>query len=216
MSHYSEKKDLFPMTGGCACGHVRYELALPPILVHCCSCLRCQRETGSILQLNAITEPSHVRLLPPGAPPGSGGLMPAFARLTGSQPTTATTTTTTERPAEPLLVAVPSASGAGQCIARCPLCFTMLWSHYADAGRVISYVRVGTLDRASEVDPDVHIYTQSRRRFMTIGDGKPQFDEYYPDRKELCRPDVLGRLEALEAKQAEFQAAFASAMEDSK
>src|SRR5688572_12172815 len=43
-------------------------------------------------------------------------------------------------------VATPSASGKGQAIARCPRCRIALWSHYAGAGRQVSFVRVGTLD----------------------------------------------------------------------
>ena len=49
----------------------------------------------------------------------------------------------------PELVDTPSASGKGQRIARCPHCRIALWSHYAGAGRAVSFVRVGTLD-----DPD--------------------------------------------------------------
>jgi hypothetical protein len=47
------------------------------------------------------------------------------------------------------LVETPSASGKGQSIARCPKCRIALWSHYAGAGKLVSFIRVGTLD-----DPD--------------------------------------------------------------
>jgi hypothetical protein len=49
--------------GGCACGRVRYELASPPMFVHCCHCLRCQRETGSAFVLNALIETDRIELL---------------------------------------------------------------------------------------------------------------------------------------------------------
>jgi hypothetical protein len=42
--------------GGCACGRVRFGLASGPLFVHCCHCLRCQRETGSAFVLNALIE----------------------------------------------------------------------------------------------------------------------------------------------------------------
>ena len=51
------------MAGGCACSAVRYELASPPMFVHCCHCLRCQRETGSAFVLNALIETDRIELL---------------------------------------------------------------------------------------------------------------------------------------------------------
>jgi hypothetical protein len=46
--------------GGCACGRVHYRLASPPMFVHCCHCLRCQRETGSAFVLNALIETDRI------------------------------------------------------------------------------------------------------------------------------------------------------------
>src|SRR5438874_8537998 len=54
---------------------------------------------------------------------------------------------------EPELVLTPSASGAGQRIARCPRCRIAVWSHYSGAGDAIKFVRVGTLDRAGALPP---------------------------------------------------------------
>ena len=42
--------------GGCACGRVRYSLKAAPLLVHCCHCSWCQRETGSAFAVNAMIE----------------------------------------------------------------------------------------------------------------------------------------------------------------
>ena len=42
--------------GGCACGKTRYRMMSKPLFVHCCHCLRCQRETGSAFVLNALIE----------------------------------------------------------------------------------------------------------------------------------------------------------------
>lgn len=47
-----------PLEGGCACGSVRYRLTSLPLVVHCCHCTRCQRETGSAFAVNAIIEPT--------------------------------------------------------------------------------------------------------------------------------------------------------------
>lgn len=53
--------------GGCACGAVRYRLESTPMIVHCCHCLDCQRQTGSAFALNALIEGDRVTLLS-GAP----------------------------------------------------------------------------------------------------------------------------------------------------
>jgi hypothetical protein len=55
------------LTGGCACGRVRYRMASKPLFVHCCHCRWCQRETGSAFALNALIEADRVEVLS-GAP----------------------------------------------------------------------------------------------------------------------------------------------------
>src|SRR6187399_1674574 len=54
-------------------------------------------------------------------------------------------------------VDTPSASGQGQRIFRCSHCRIAVWSHYAGAGPLISFVRVGTLDEPDRLPPDIHI-----------------------------------------------------------
>jgi hypothetical protein len=46
------------MQGGCACGGVRYAMNAAPMIVHCCHCRWCQRETGSAFVINALVETS--------------------------------------------------------------------------------------------------------------------------------------------------------------
>lgn len=53
----------FPIEGGCDCGHVRYQILLEPLFVHCCHCRWCQRETGSAFVLNAMIESELVSLI---------------------------------------------------------------------------------------------------------------------------------------------------------
>ena len=55
---------------------------------------------------------------------------------------------------EPEVVLTPSASGAGQRIARCPSCRIALWSNYAGSGETVRFVRVGTLDEPARLPPD--------------------------------------------------------------
>lgn len=49
--------------GGCTCRYVRYRMAGPPLIVHCCHCRWCQRETGSAFAQNAMIEADRVLLL---------------------------------------------------------------------------------------------------------------------------------------------------------
>ncbi len=53
----------YPIQGSCDCGYVRYQLASSPLIVHCCHCRWCQRETGSAFALNAMIEAERVNLL---------------------------------------------------------------------------------------------------------------------------------------------------------
>jgi hypothetical protein len=49
--------------GGCTCRSLRYRMSGPPLIVHCCHCRWCQRETGTAFALNAMIEAERVKLL---------------------------------------------------------------------------------------------------------------------------------------------------------
>ncbi|MEZ5465692.1 MAG: GFA family protein [Lysobacteraceae bacterium] len=51
------------LDGGCDCGQVRYRLSGPPLIVHCCHCRWCQRESGTAFALNALIESDRVTVL---------------------------------------------------------------------------------------------------------------------------------------------------------
>jgi hypothetical protein len=53
----------FPLDGGCDCRTLRYRMKTPPLIVHCCHCRWCQRETGASFALNALIEADRVTLL---------------------------------------------------------------------------------------------------------------------------------------------------------
>jgi hypothetical protein len=57
----------FPIEGGCDCRHIRYRMLTAPLIVHCCHCRWCQRETGASFALNAMIEAD--RLVHLGAEP---------------------------------------------------------------------------------------------------------------------------------------------------
>jgi hypothetical protein len=45
-------KPSIPLTGGCPCGAVRYQISAFPLLLYACHCTDCQRESGSAFALN--------------------------------------------------------------------------------------------------------------------------------------------------------------------
>lgn len=87
---------------------------------------------------------------------------------------------------EILWVDTPSASGRGQRIARCPACHLALWSHYAGAGPLLGFVRVGTLDQPDRLPPDIHIFTASKQPWVVLPEGVPAVTGYYE--REACWP----------------------------
>lgn len=46
-----------PMTGGCGCGAVRYEISAPFVAALYCHCTRCQRRTGASASANGRIAP---------------------------------------------------------------------------------------------------------------------------------------------------------------
>jgi hypothetical protein len=96
---------------------------------------------------------------------------------------------------EPEMVLTPSESGKGQEIFRCPKCRIAVWSHYAGAGKVVRFVRVGTLDDPDRFPPDIHIFTASKQPWVVLPPGIPAVPEYY-DRKQYWPPESLERRKA--------------------
>jgi hypothetical protein len=47
----------FPLTGGCGCGAVRFEVSAPLRTALYCHCTRCQRRSGAAASANARPEP---------------------------------------------------------------------------------------------------------------------------------------------------------------
>ncbi len=88
---------------------------------------------------------------------------------------------------QPESVPLPSQSGKGQNVWRCPSCRVALWSNYAGFGDAVSFVRVGTLDHAEQMPPDIHVYTDSKQPWVVIPEGHTavggfyRLKEYWPD-----------------------------------
>jgi len=74
---------------------------------------------------------------------------------------------------------IPSNSGKGQLIARCPSCKIAIWSHYGGAKEKVAFVRVGTLINPSLCPPDIHIFTSTQLSWVKLNDDVPQMEEFY-------------------------------------
>jgi hypothetical protein len=78
-----------PLTGGCLCGAVRWELSEPLVEAGYCHCTRCQRRTGTAAAASARPAPGSMRILS-GADalraydPGDGGYLKVFCAGCGS------------------------------------------------------------------------------------------------------------------------------------
>lgn len=47
-----------PLTGGCQCSALRYELSAAPLTLYACHCTNCQKQTGSAFVLSTIVPES--------------------------------------------------------------------------------------------------------------------------------------------------------------
>jgi len=93
-------------------------------------------------------------------------------------------------------VTVPTTSGAGQTIMRCPTCRVAVWSHYAAAGDKIAFVRAGSLDGGAAIEPDIHIFTSTKQPWVPLPEGKPVVEEYY-SAKKMWPEESLMRMKSL-------------------
>lgn len=73
---------------------------------------------------------------------------------------------------------LPTASGGGQTLVRCPSCKVVTWSHYGKA-RQLAFLRVGTLDEPDAMPPNIHIWTQSKQPWVVLPEGADVVEEYY-------------------------------------
>jgi hypothetical protein len=52
-----------PLTGGCLCGSVRFEIDEPLVSANYCHCTRCQRRTGTAASASARVVPGSLRVV---------------------------------------------------------------------------------------------------------------------------------------------------------
>jgi hypothetical protein len=96
---------------------------------------------------------------------------------------------------DPARVDVPRDEGL-QPIWRCPTCQVALFSEYSRPW--VRFVRAGTLDDPGSVQPDVHIYTRSKRDWVTLPQSVPAFEQFY-EPSEVWSADSMQRATAAQS-----------------
>lgn len=97
---------------------------------------------------------------------------------------------------------VPSPSGEGQTIARCPKCHNAIWSNYlvTGLGDQIRFLRAGTLDNPDLMPPDIHIFTSTKLPWYELPKEQMSVEEYYETQKTWSDRS-FARLNALKEAQ---------------
>lgn len=135
--------------GGCTCGYVRYRMESQPLIVHCCHCSWCQRQSGSAFAVNALIEADRVTRLQGEVVdvtvPSPSGKQQRISRCPKCQ------------------VAV----------------WSYYLVMFGGIGERVRFIRVGTLDDPGRLPPDVHIYTSSKQSWIALPPDVPAVDEYY-------------------------------------
>jgi len=99
-------------------------------------------------------------------------------------------------------IEIPTQSGKGQLVSRCPRCKTAVWSHYAYAGigEAVRFVRVGTLDDPDAIPPDIQIFTESKQPWLRLSEEIPSTPEFYSASKHWSEESLARRAALFEAK----------------
>ena len=111
---------------------------------------------------------------------------------------------------DPAWTTVPSESGVGQRIARCPSCKVTVWSVYnfsedvSSAKDRIRIINIGTLDNPDAFPPDVHIWTSTKQPWIILSDKTPAYlDASYVDEEVWPKESLERRLRARALVEAE-------------
>lgn len=72
------RRPALPLTGGCPCGGIRYEIDAYPLLLYACHCTDCQRRSGSAFALNMAVSAKAFHIVH-GTPKGWRRLSPSGA-----------------------------------------------------------------------------------------------------------------------------------------
>ena len=154
------------LEGGCACSHVRYKMEASPLIVHCCHCSWCQRQSGAAFAVNALIEADRVEVL-------QGEVLNTTVETLGG-----------------------SGQRIARCPKCKVAVWSEYLVVMGGAPDAIYFIRVGTLDTPDLLPPDIHIYTTTKQPWVVLPPDALAVDEGYdteatwsPD--SLKRLDIL-------------------------
>ena len=75
---------------------------------------------------------------------------------------------------------------------------------------MVRFVRVGTLDQPDHLPPDIHIFTESKQRWVVIPNDMPAVPEYY-DREKYWPAESLARRQVMLPQIEAYKATVRSA-----
>ena len=75
------RRPALPLTGGCSCGAIRYEIVSFPLLLYTCNCTNCQTASGSAFALNMPAKAKDFHILQ-GEPKGWRHASPSGVAVT--------------------------------------------------------------------------------------------------------------------------------------
>jgi hypothetical protein len=130
-----------PLTGGCVCGSVRYEITAEPISVYACHCTDCQRITSSAFSIGVVVPAAALRSLGNDPRAAAGGV------------------TASGRVKSRLICA-----DCGTWLYGNPRPGT-------EYPGMICVLRGGTLDDTSWLRPAMHFWTRSKQPWVTLPEG---------------------------------------------
>jgi hypothetical protein len=140
-----------------------------PLVVHCCHCSWCQRQTGSAFVVNALIEADRVQLL-----------QGEVADITVSSPSGA----------NQIISRCPECQVA---------VWSYYLVMAGGIGGAVRFIRAGTLDDPSRTPPDVHIFTSSKQPWVTLSPDALAVEEYYVTEKVWSQQSLARRADLLKA-----------------
>jgi hypothetical protein len=137
-----------------------------PLIVHCCHCSWCQRQTGSAFAVNVLVETDRVEIL-----------QGEVAEITVPSPSGAS----------------QKIARCPKCQVAVWSNYLVL---YGGIGEDVRFIRAGTLDDPARTPPDVHIYTSTKQPWFKLPADALAVEEYYVTKEvwpadSLERLDVL-------------------------
>jgi hypothetical protein len=96
---------------------------------------------------------------------------------------------------KPEPVSMPTESGRPHDIYRCATCKVAVWSDYNRRPK-LRFVRIGTLIRPHDIEPNAHIFVRSKVPWLKLPEGAHAFDIFY-DMKTEWPAESLARRKAI-------------------